>query len=63
MSPAGKWSEENSGKFSEQIVITYSATSVALKCAVMDLHIGTITGKNSSALEVACGPPGIGAKI
>jgi hypothetical protein len=28
----------------------------------MDLYIGTI-GINSSALEVACGPPGIGAEI
>jgi hypothetical protein len=30
--------------------------------AVMDLHIG-IVSINSSTLEVACGPPGIGAKI
>jgi hypothetical protein len=28
----------------------------------MDLHIGTAQRKNSSALEVACPPPGIGAK-
>ena len=28
----------------------------------MDLHISTIVSINSSALEVACGPPGIGAK-
>jgi hypothetical protein len=29
----------------------------------MDLHISTGIGINSSALEVPCGPPGIGAKI
>jgi hypothetical protein len=40
-----------------------AAGSVALKCAIMDLHIGTITGTNSSPLEVACPPQGIGAKI
>jgi hypothetical protein len=35
--------------------------TVALEDAVMDLHIG-IFSMNSSTLEVACGPPGIGAK-
>jgi hypothetical protein len=29
----------------------------------MDLHIGTVKGNNSTTLLVACGPPGIGAKI
>jgi hypothetical protein len=29
----------------------------------MDLHIGTVDSSNSTALEVACPPPGIGAKI
>jgi hypothetical protein len=42
---------------------TYIGGSVALEGAVMDLHIGTRVGINRSALEVACGPPGIGAKI
>jgi hypothetical protein len=43
--------------------ITYSASSVTLEGAAMDLHIGKPHCKNSSAgLEVACGPPGIGAK-
>jgi hypothetical protein len=28
----------------------------------VDLHIGTTISKNSTALEVACPPPGIGAK-
>jgi hypothetical protein len=32
--------------------------SVALECAVMDLHNGTGAGINSSALEVACSAPG-----
>jgi hypothetical protein len=45
----------------EEIVITYSASNVALERAVMDLHIGVIS-INSSALEVVCSPPGIGAK-
>jgi hypothetical protein len=29
----------------------------------MDLHIDTVQSSNSTALEVACPPPGIGAKI
>jgi hypothetical protein len=37
--------------------------SVALEYAVVDLHNGTSLSMNSSALEVACGPPGIKAKI
>jgi hypothetical protein len=41
---------------------TYPAGSVTLEGAVIDLYIGTPYGINSSALEVACGPPGIGAK-
>ena len=63
MSHAGNWSEENSGKFSEQrFGSTYKGGGVALEGAVVDLRIGTI-GINSSALEVACGPPGHGRKI
>ena len=42
---------------------TYIGGSVALEDAVVDLHIGTTSGINSPALEVACSPPGIGAKI
>jgi hypothetical protein len=42
--------------------ITYRGCSVALEGAVVDLHIGN-TGIDSSALEVACPPPGIGAKF
>jgi hypothetical protein len=34
------------------------AASVALECAVMNLHIGTIESSNSAPLEVACPPPG-----
>jgi hypothetical protein len=40
-----------------------AAGSVALKCAVMDLHTGTTASINSPPLEVACPPQGIGAKI
>jgi hypothetical protein len=48
--------------------ITYEVGSVALKCGVVDLHISTQVelepraGINGPTLEVACGPPGIGAK-
>jgi hypothetical protein len=42
---------------------TYSVGSVALENAGIDLDICTISGRNSSTLEVACPPPGIGAKI
>jgi hypothetical protein len=37
-------------------------TTGALECAVIDLHNGTIPSLDSSALKVACGPPGIEAK-
>jgi hypothetical protein len=42
-----KVSSENS------VGIAYKARTVGLKCAVMDLHLGTIFSINSSALEVA----------
>jgi hypothetical protein len=46
--------------------MTYIGGSVALKRAVVDLHIGvpidTSFGINRSALKVACDPPGIGAE-
>jgi hypothetical protein len=41
---------------------TYIGSTVALENAGVDLDI-CILRKNSSALEVACPPPGIGAKI
>jgi hypothetical protein len=42
---------------------TYAVASlIALKGAVIDLQIGATLGINSPALEVACPPPGIGAK-
>ena len=47
----------------KQPVTTYIAGSVALEGAVVDLQNCTTVGKNSSALEVACPPPGITAKI
>jgi hypothetical protein len=40
---------------------TYLFSAIALERAGVDLDICTI-GKNSSALEVACPPPGIGTK-
>jgi hypothetical protein len=42
--------------------ITYEAGSVALESAVINLEVA-ILNINSSTLEVACPPPGIGAKI
>jgi hypothetical protein len=57
---------EKSGKHSRtylELRSTYiGAGSVALECAAMDLDI-SITGIDSSALKVACGPPGVGAKF
>jgi hypothetical protein len=41
---------------------TYMASDVALENTGVDLDF-CARSKNSSALEVACGPPGIGAKI
>jgi hypothetical protein len=41
---------------------TYSGDSVALENAGVDRDICTVSGINSSTLEVACAPPGIGAK-
>jgi hypothetical protein len=62
MSPAGNSSEEKSGKFSKQrFGSAYIASAVALENAGVDLDIYT-TSINSSALKVACGPPGIRAK-
>jgi hypothetical protein len=54
---------EKSGNFSENSFTTYMVSTVALKGAGIDLDICTRRGINCSALEVACGPPGIGAKI
>jgi hypothetical protein len=42
---------------------TYIVSDVPLERAGVDLHIGTTVSPNSSALEVACPPPEIGAKI
>jgi hypothetical protein len=36
--------------------------SVALECAIVDLRGAVPPEENSTALEVACPPPGIGAK-
>jgi hypothetical protein len=61
MSPAGNWSRKVREVSQNRFGITYIFGFVALKCAVVDLHIAS-AGINSAALEVPCGPPGIGAK-
>jgi hypothetical protein len=45
-------------EISENSEITYNASFVAFECAAIDLHNGTILSSNSSALKVACPPPG-----
>jgi hypothetical protein len=50
-------------EFSQNRVGTTYVSTIAVEYGVVDLHIGTTIGINSSALEVACPPPGIGAKI
>jgi hypothetical protein len=42
---------------------TYRVRFIRNETTGMDLHIGTSPSTNSSALEVACPPPGIRAKI
>jgi hypothetical protein len=64
MSRAGNWSKSFKEKSQISFGTTYSAAgSITLEGAVMDLQIGIMTSINSPALEVACGPPGIRAKI
>jgi hypothetical protein len=41
---------------------TYRFTAIAVENGVVDLHIRTFASINSTALEVVCHPPGIGAK-
>jgi hypothetical protein len=43
--------------------ITYNGGSVALEYGVVDLNSACSISINGSTLEVACPPPGIGAKI
>jgi hypothetical protein len=45
-----------------KIEITYMVSAIALKRAIIDLH-SRLINSNSSALEIACPPPGIGAEI
>jgi hypothetical protein len=59
MWPARNWSKISRKFLANKSGITYIGCSVALEGA---LYIGT-TSKNSSALGVACPPPGIGTKI
>ena len=61
---ARNWSENFKESSQNSYRITYVICgSIALECAVMDLYIGTIRSIDSSALKVACSPPGIRAKI
>jgi hypothetical protein len=60
--PPGIGAKENQEGPRKSFVITYMEGIVALEGAVVDLHIGKHS-IDSSTLEVACGPPGIGANI
>jgi hypothetical protein len=61
--PRREFEQKGQGNFSKNSFGTYIvAGSVGLKGAVINLHIGTTRSGYSSALEVACGPPGIGEK-
>jgi hypothetical protein len=60
--PAPGIGAENQDISQNSFGYTYTGGSVAPENTVMHLHIATI-GINSSTLEVACPPPGIGAKI
>jgi hypothetical protein len=62
MPPAGNWSGNFKKGSYNGLGTTYIEGSVALEHGVIDLHDGTILSINSSTLEVACPPPGIGAK-
>jgi hypothetical protein len=60
MWPAGNWSRKvrEISQNSFGATSTYRYGSVAVEGAGIDLHISTTIGTNSSALEVACPPPG-----
>ena len=60
MWPAGNWSEILR-QFSESRDTYRCSGAIREEYGVVDLHIATI-GSNSTTLEVACPPPGIGAK-
>jgi hypothetical protein len=62
MSPARNWSRKVRGFTQNSFGGTYSVGSVTFKRAVVNLDSALIS-INGSTLEVACPPPGIGAKI
>jgi hypothetical protein len=63
MWPARNLSENLKEVSRNSFGIAYLVVSnVTLEGAVMDVHIGS-RSINGPTLEVACGPPGIGAKI
>jgi hypothetical protein len=63
MSSAGNWSGKAKEGLRKGHSSSYRKGRVALEDGVVDLHIGIVLSINNSALEVACPPPGIGAKI
>jgi hypothetical protein len=60
MSPAGNWSGilKNVLRTASELL----TSSALLLYGVIDLHIDGIGSINSSALKIACPPPGIGAE-
>ena len=62
MWPAGNWSRKVREISLNSFGGTYFEGSVAFKRAVVDLNSASIS-INGSTLEVACPPPGIGAKF
>ena len=55
---------EISGKFRGQNQnYLHSQQHFSRVCGVIDLHNDTVLSSNGSALEAACGPPGMGANI
>jgi hypothetical protein len=61
-SPPGIGAKKIQERSRKSFVSTYRAGGVALKCGAVD-HRSALMKINSSALGVACPPPGIGAKI
>jgi hypothetical protein len=60
--PAPGIGAKKAQRISETRFGTYIIGAVTLERAGIDINIGTAISKNCSALKVACGPPGIGAK-
>jgi hypothetical protein len=61
--PPGIGAKKNQESSRKSFVSTYIGGVVALEYGIVDLHIGITDNINSSALEVACPPPGIERKF